>query len=67
LYAHRINTIIDADLVIVLDQGQVRECDTPANLLRQEGSLFSNLVNETGKQNAEFLRSVAAKQFRVFN
>lgn len=47
--AHRINTVIDSDKVMVLDAGKVKEFDKPANLLKNETSLFCKLVDATGK------------------
>lgn len=43
--AHRINTILDSDRIIVLDRGTVAEFDSPAELVRQKG-LFYDLVKE---------------------
>lgn len=45
--AHRINTILDSDRIVVLDSGTVAEFDTPAELVRQKG-LFYELVKEAG-------------------
>jgi len=45
--AHRINTILDSDRIIVLDHGKVAEFDTPGELVRQKG-LFYELVKESG-------------------
>ena len=45
--AHRINTIMDSHLIVVLDKGAVAEFDTPAALVRQKG-LFYELVKEAG-------------------
>lgn len=44
--AHRIPTIIDYDLVLVLDQGKVVEYDSPNELLKDNSSAFSKLVRE---------------------
>ncbi|KAI9837542.1 MAG: hypothetical protein M1819_007193 [Sarea resinae] len=45
--AHRINTILDSDRIVVLDHGTVAEFDTPAELVRRKG-LFYQLVREAG-------------------
>lgn len=45
--AHRINTILDSDRIIVLQQGKVAEFDTPDELVRRRG-LFYELVREAG-------------------
>ena len=45
--AHRINTILDSDRIMVLDQGSVAEFDTPSALIRRKG-LFYQLVKEAG-------------------
>jgi len=46
--AHRINTILDSDRIIVLSAGKVAEFDTPANLLQNRNGLFYSLVKEAG-------------------
>ncbi|RAL53348.1 hypothetical protein DM860_007020 [Cuscuta australis] len=55
--AHRIPTVIDSDLVLVLDEGRILEYDSPARLLDNSSSAFCKLVSE-------FLRrSTKANQF----
>ena len=49
--AHRINTILDSDRIVVLDRGTVAEFDTPAELVRRKG-LFYELVKEANLLNA---------------
>eukprot|EP01124_Arcella_intermedia_P029518 TRINITY_DN625_c0_g1_i1.p1 TRINITY_DN625_c0_g1~~TRINITY_DN625_c0_g1_i1.p1 ORF type:complete len:1466 (+),score=369.04 TRINITY_DN625_c0_g1_i1:648-4400(+) len=46
--AHRINTIIDSDKVLVLDSGQVAEFAPPEVLLKDKNSIFYSLANEAG-------------------
>ncbi|KAF2418923.1 multidrug resistance-associated protein 1 [Tothia fuscella] len=43
--AHRINTILDSDRIVVLDHGTVAEFDTPKALIEKKG-LFYDLVKE---------------------
>ncbi|EDO04969.1 hypothetical protein SS1G_07453 [Sclerotinia sclerotiorum 1980 UF-70] len=45
--AHRINTILDSDRIVVLEQGQVKEFDSPKKLMEKRG-LFWKLVREAG-------------------
>ncbi|XP_034690569.1 ABC transporter C family member 5-like, partial [Vitis riparia] len=44
--AHRIPTVIDRDLVLVLSDGRVAEFDTPARLLEDKSSMFLKLVTK---------------------
>lgn len=45
--AHRINTIINYDKILVLANGEVAEFDTPENLLKNKKGLFSELYKES--------------------
>nr|TKW30514.1 hypothetical protein SEVIR_2G043300v2 [Setaria viridis] len=44
--AHRITSVLDSDKVLLLDNGEIAEHDTPAKLLEDSSSLFSKLVSE---------------------
>ncbi|WOL08996.1 ABC transporter C family member 3-like [Canna indica] len=44
--AHRITSVLDSDMVLLLDNGMIVEHDTPARLLENKSSLFSKLVAE---------------------
>ena len=57
--AHRINTIIENDSVVCLDRGELVAKATPAEMLRDENSMFAKLVAETGDQSARNLRARA--------
>ena len=48
--AHRLNTIINSDKILLLDHGKLLEYDTPANLLANPASRFSNLISEIKKK-----------------
>ena len=57
--AHRLNTIMDYDVILVMDKGKVAELDSPKKLLQQEGGLFSSLVDSTGNESSIVLRQMA--------
>lgn len=44
--AHRLQTIIESDKVLVLDKGRVAEFDSPKMLLKNPASHFTKLVNQ---------------------
>ncbi|KAG9391170.1 ABC transporter transmembrane region [Carpediemonas membranifera] len=46
--AHRLNTVIDSDMVLVLDQGAVAEYGPPKTLA-EHGGEFARLVEESGQ------------------
>lgn len=47
--AHRLNTILDSDRVLVMQAGRVVELDSPAYLSKKDGSLFQRLLH-SGQQ-----------------
>ena len=56
--AHRLNTIMDYDVILVVDKGKAAEFGTPAELLSNKDSIFSQLVESTGKESAVALRAM---------
>ncbi|KAG0053278.1 hypothetical protein BGZ83_001378 [Gryganskiella cystojenkinii] len=46
--AHRINTIMDSDQILVLDKGCVAEFDSPNVLLQNKDSIFYSLASKSG-------------------
>lgn len=53
--AHRINTIMDSDKVLVMDNGEVGEFGPPQDLLEKEEGLFAKLVKNSKKRERELL------------
>lgn len=57
--AHRLNTIIQYDRVLVLSAGELLSQGSPLELLEKEG-IFRDLVKELGEANFEKMRKFAA-------
>jgi hypothetical protein len=52
--AHRLNTIMDCDRVLVLDAGRVVEDGEPHALLGEDGGLFGGMVDQTGASSSRW-------------
>ena len=53
--AHRLDTIIENDVILVLGSGQVLEFGSPHSLIEKDG-YFASMVNDTGDDMAKELR-----------
>ena len=62
--AHRLDTVISFDKVLVMDAGQIVEFDTAANLMRGGGTLFQ-LAKSTGKDNFKKLKGMALEKEHI--
>jgi ATP-binding cassette subfamily C (CFTR/MRP) protein 4 len=61
--AHRLNTIMDSDRVMVLDHGNMLEFDVPHRLLSNVNGALTKMVSETGAGMARELRRMAFTKY----
>lgn len=47
--AHRLNTIIYYDKILVLERGEIKEYDEPLKLVRDEKTFLGRLIRKTGE------------------
>jgi ABC-type multidrug transport system fused ATPase/permease subunit len=60
--AHRLDSIIDCDRILVMHNGAVTEFDAPWTLLQDPASDFARLCQQTGGSQYEVLRDAARRQ-----
>uniref|UniRef100_A0A6P7GQT5 Multidrug resistance-associated protein 4-like n=1 Tax=Diabrotica virgifera virgifera TaxID=50390 RepID=A0A6P7GQT5_DIAVI len=63
--AHRLNTIMDSDRILVMDAGQIMEYDHAFKLLENGEGYFSKMVEETGSTMKETLREMAKNDYQA--
>ena len=53
IIAHRLNTIISSDMILVLDLGEKKEFGSPAELMQDKDSVFNQFLKELEKKNED--------------
>eukprot|EP00897_Mesotaenium_endlicherianum_P001433 jgi/Mesen1/1317/ME000013S00812 len=61
MIAHRMDTIIDADKIMVLDHGHLAEFGSPAKLLEKANGIFTSMIDATGAASSAKLRTRVKK------
>ncbi|XP_022162518.1 probable multidrug resistance-associated protein lethal(2)03659 isoform X2 [Myzus persicae] len=62
--AHRLNTVMDSDRVLVMDAGTMVEFDHPYNLLQNKDGFLYKMVEQTGSETSELLHNLAVESFK---
>nr|GEX66823.1 ABC transporter C family member 3-like [Tanacetum cinerariifolium] len=60
MIAHRITSVLDSDMVLVLEQGLIEEYDSPTKLLEDKSSAFAKLVAEYSMRSSSSFENLAA-------
>lgn len=61
--AHRLNTVMDSDKVLVMDAGAMVEFDHPHILLKNVNGFLYKMVEQTGPSNVILLHNLASEVF----
>ncbi|XP_050545467.1 probable multidrug resistance-associated protein lethal(2)03659 isoform X2 [Daktulosphaira vitifoliae] len=62
--AHRLNTVMDSDKILVMDAGNMVEFDYPHILLQNKHGFLFKMVEETGPSTAELLCNIAEESYK---
>lgn len=64
--AHRLQTVMDSDRILVMDAGCAREFDVPHLLLKNPNGALRHMVEATGSE-AETLKQMASNAYSASN
>lgn len=62
--AHRLNTVMDSDKVLVMDAGAMKEFDHPYILLQDTNGIFYGMVQQTGRILADTLYNISEQSYK---
>lgn len=65
--AHRLNTIMDSDRIMVLDKGEIVEFASPKDLIEKKNGYLLGMVDATGPATAAYLKKVAHGEISVID
>lgn len=65
IIAHRLNTIIDCDRIIVMNNGKMVEIDEPYILMNKPNGVFSGMVAALGLATKERLTALAKQSYEA--
>ena len=54
--AHRLHTVMDSDLLIALDSGEIAEIGSPTELIDKPNGLFASFAKDAGLSTSKYLR-----------
>lgn len=60
--AHRLQTIMDSDKIMVLDAGRLVEFASPTELLQKRGGILKSLVDESGDRDKLYAMAKAGRE-----
>lgn len=52
--AHRLHTVLACDRIVVMDQGQIAEVDSPLRLWERDGGIFRGMCDRSGIRREDF-------------
>ena len=53
--AHRVRSVVNSDLILVMEKGSCKELDTPSKLAEDSSSLFHNIIKHSGANESNYL------------
>ncbi|XP_070538062.1 ATP-binding cassette sub-family C member 4-like isoform X3 [Ptychodera flava] len=65
--AHRLNTVMDSDRILVMSEGRIVEFDEPHLLLQDKKGQLWQFVSQTGREQAKQLHNIARETYNQNN